>query len=120
MMSKYKRCPECGERFDNVFDAIDHITDAEELEPFDPSLILSGGYSLMIGSMLKDIFNLANERNYNKIILMVEAAYLTLYTAEKNVGLINEAVEDMQVKHVMEDFDVELKELLNDAQEDGR
>ena len=37
-MTQYdSKCPECGEEFDNVFEATDHLL--EEDEEFDPALI---------------------------------------------------------------------------------
>ena len=58
-MKPIKPCPECGEQFDNVFEATDHLL--EEDEDFDPALILPNGYRLMIGSLLRCIYRYADD-----------------------------------------------------------
>ena len=41
MNKEIPSCPECGERFENVFEATDHLL--EDDEEFDPALILQIG-----------------------------------------------------------------------------
>lgn len=117
-MDNYKRCPECGERFTNVFDAIRHLADANEEEMFDPALILPGGYRLMVGTMLEDIYLLASSGETDKLKKLAESAFLTLYTAENQVDLIAEAFNNMEVQREMRNFDRKLEKFLDDAQED--
>jgi hypothetical protein len=48
-MNKIPPCPVCGEHFEDIFEATDHLLEENEDE-FDPKLILPGGYTLMVGS----------------------------------------------------------------------
>ena len=108
MKNKPKDCPECGEQFDNVFDATDHLL--EDDEEFDPALILPNGYRLMVGSLLRCIYRYAEEPERVKKI--VEDTYMTLYSAETNPETVVEVIEDMIVDSSMAGLDDELKNLL--------
>ena len=111
-------CKVCGEQFDNVFEATDHLLDGEGEKPFDPMLILPNGYSLMVGSLLRCLYGYADDPDEIKRI--TESTYATLYAAEVNVGDMRELVEDMIVSENMIDFEEELKELLKGKSEDGK
>jgi hypothetical protein len=112
MKNDIKKCPQCGELFENVFEAIDHLL--EEDEDFDPALILPNGYRLMIGSLLKCLYKYSNEPE--KIEEITESTYLTLFTAETNPLQIMNVVEDMIVDSSMIGIDDELKRLLEDGE----
>lgn len=101
------RCPECGYKFKDAFEAVDHML--EDDEQFDPALILPGGYKLMIGSLLRALFDNRDDEEYISEIL--QSAYITLFTAETNPEIIGETVEDIIVESVMEDFDGEVRKL---------
>jgi predicted nucleic acid-binding Zn ribbon protein len=47
---KYK-CPECGEILDDAFDVVEHMV--EDGEEFNPSMIMPGGFRLLLGSLLR-------------------------------------------------------------------
>ena len=81
----------------------------EDDQEFDPALILPGGYRLMIGSLLRALFENRNDEEYVSEIL--QSAYITLFTAETEPDIIGETVEDIIVESVMEDFDGELNKL---------
>ncbi len=100
-------CPECGQKFANAFEAVHHML--EDDQEFDPALILPGGYRLMIGSLLRALFENRNDEEYVSEIL--QSAYITLFTAETEPDIIGETVEDIIVESVMEDFDGELNKL---------
>ena len=102
-----RKCPECGTRFENAFEVIDHMM--EDDEEFDPALILPGGYRLMIGSLLRALYDNREDVEYLSEIL--QSAYITLFTAETNPEIIGETVEDIIVESVMEDFDGEVSKL---------
>lgn len=108
MKNDIKKCPQCGELFENVFEAIDHLL--EEDEEFDPALILPNGYRLMIGSLLKCLYKYSNEPE--KIEEITESTYLTLYTAETSPLEVMHVIEDMIVDSSMIGIDDELKRLL--------
>jgi predicted metal-binding transcription factor (methanogenesis marker protein 9) len=107
-MKPIKPCPECGEQFENVFEATDHLL--EEDEEFDPALILPNGYRLMIGSLLRCIYRYANEPE--KIKDVVQDTYMTLFTVEMEPSTVVEVIEDMIVGSSMAEIDDELKQLL--------
>jgi hypothetical protein len=110
-MNNIPPCPVCGEHFDNVFDATDHLIEDQEGEEFDPKLILPNGYTLMVGSLLRCLFSYAD--NPEKIRAITESTYATLYAAETNPGNMKKMIEDMVIREQMSDFDKELVKLLD-------
>jgi hypothetical protein len=107
-MKPIKPCPECGEQFENVFEATDHLL--EEDEEFDPALILPNGYRLMIGSLLRCFYRYADEPE--KIKSVAQDTYMTLFTVEMEPSTVVEVIEDMIVGSSMAEIDDELKQLL--------
>lgn len=105
-------CPECGQKFKNAFEAVEHMI--EDDDEFNPSLILPGGYSLMVGSMLKSLYDNRNDPEF--ISEVTQSAYITLFTAEVNPDIIGETVEDIIVDDAMEGIDNELKKLLKNGE----
>lgn len=101
------KCPECGFKFDDAFEAVNHLL--EDDQDFDPALILPGGYRLMIGSLLRGLFENKDDPEYLSEIL--QSAYITLFTAETNPEIIGETVEDIIVESAMVDFDGEVNKL---------
>jgi len=108
MDNKVPPCPECGEQFDNVFQATDHLL--EDDEEFDPSLILPNGSRLMIGSLLRCLYKYAERPEQVKVI--TQSAYMTLFTAETQPEAIKDIVEEMIIKSQMMEIDDEIKQLL--------
>ena len=105
-------CPECGQKFSNAFEAVEHMI--EDDDEFNPSLILPGGYSLMVGSMLRSLYDNRNDPEF--ISEVTQSAYITLFTAEVNPDIIGETVEDIIVDDAMEGIDNELKKLLKNGE----
>lgn len=101
-------CPECGERFENVFEATDHLL--EEDDEFDPAFILPNGARLMIGSLLRCLYKYANKPEQIKSI--TQSTYMTLFTAETQPEAIKDIVEEMIVESQMMEIDDEIKQLL--------
>lgn len=112
MKNELNPCPECGEHFENVFEATDHLL--EEDEEFDPALILPNGYRLMIGSLLRCMYRYAEEPE--QIRSITQDTYLTLFTAETQPDVIIDVIEDMIVGSSMVGIDDELKQLLEDGE----
>jgi hypothetical protein len=108
MNRKIPPCPECGERFENVFEATDHLL--EDGEEFDPALVLSNGARLMIGSLLRCLYKYANKPEQIKSI--THSTYMTLFTAETQPEAIKDIVEEMIVESQMMEIDDEIKQLL--------
>ena len=116
-MNNIPPCPVCGEHFDNVFDATDHLIEDQEGEEFDPKLILPNGYTLMVGSLLRCLFSYAD--NPEEIKAITESTYATLYAAETNPGNMKKMIEDMVIREQMSDFDKELVKLLDNEKPDN-
>ena len=85
---------------------------------FDPKLILPNGYTLMVGSLLRCLFNYANDPKQIKQI--TQSTYATVYAAETDPGMMKEIIEDMVVEDHMQDFDVALNELLDSENPDDK
>lgn len=105
-------CPECGEMFENIFDAVDHTL--EEDEEFDPALILPNGYKLMIGSLLRALYCHADDRDF--IDKTVQDTYLTLFMAEVAPKEMTMLVHDVIVESSMANLDAEIEELFEDGE----
>ena len=115
-MNKIPDCPECGEPFENVFDATDHLLEDDEM--FDPVLILPNGYKLMVGSLLRVIYEYADDPERIKNI--TQDTYATLYAAETEPREMQRFIEDLIINEQMYDIDEELEELLDDNDKGGK
>jgi len=112
---EYNRCHDCGEEFDNSFDLIDHtMGDNDE---FDPYLILPNGYRLMLGSLLKFIYDEASDTE--QIRHIAQSTYVTLFAAENGYDLIDVLIEDMIVKSSLQNFDESLQQLLSESDKEN-
>jgi hypothetical protein len=103
-------CGICGQHFDNIFEAVDHMIDDNEEEEFNPIISLPSGYQLLFGSLLRQLYDKADCPEEVKSI--VELTYGTLYAAESNIPLMKKLVEDAIIHEHMFEIDHELKELL--------
>jgi len=112
-------CKICGEQFDNIFDATDHLIENENGEYFDPKLILPGGYQLLIGSLLRCIYEASTSPRSVRDI--TQSVYATLYAAESTPKKMKEYIEDVVVSQEMRNIDKELVHFLTetDNKEDG-
>jgi hypothetical protein len=108
MTKEIPKCPDCGQWFDNVFEATDHLL--EDNEEFNPALILPNGARLMIGSLLRCLYKYADKPEQIKVI--TQSTYMTLFTAETQPEVIKDIVEDMIIESQMMEIDNEIKELL--------
>jgi hypothetical protein len=103
-------CDGCGEHFDNSFEYVDHFIEESEDEEFDPVLVLPNGVRLMIGSLLRFIFEHAD--NPYEIRQITQSTYVTLFAAEVGSEYFDDMVEDLIVSNEMLEFDDSLKQLL--------
>ena len=112
-------CNVCGQQFDNIFDATDHLIDDEDGVQFDPKLILPGGYQLLIGSLLRCIYESAGSPKSVRDI--TQSVYATLYAAESTPRKMKEYIEDVVVSQEMRNIDKELVHFLTETEnkEDG-
>lgn len=110
-MIEIPQCKVCGTQFDNIFDAVNHLMEDDD-DVFDPALKLPNGYSLLLGSLLEEIYMHADDPAFIKDI--TEMTYATLYAAQNDVVQMKELVEEAIIKQHMVDIDEELKELLQE------
>lgn len=114
-------CNECGEVFDNAFQAVDHFWAAEELpDKFEPQLRLPGEYSLKLGTLLREIFVAAQRRDTQLIKEMTESAYMTLYLSATEPDYVEEFFQEKMIFKAMKNIDEALKDILDEHKEDGR
>ena len=107
-INEYNYCNECHIQFDSSFDLVDHLL--EDDEEFDPYYILPNGYKLLLGSLLRFMYN--NKDKPDQIELITQSTYTTLFASEMGYDLVDELVEDMVVKSALQDFDKDLARLL--------
>jgi hypothetical protein len=110
-------CKICGQHFDNIFEAVDHMIEDEGNEMFDPKLILPGGYQLMIGSLLRTIHYHA--RGNRQVKDIVEHTYATLYAAETSPRKMKKFIEDLIITTEMDTLEHEIKDFLSKNNENG-
>ena len=104
-------CKICGQHFDNIFEAVDHMIEDEGNEMFDPKLILPGGYQLMIGSLLRTIH--FHSRGNKKVKEIVEHTYATLYAAETSPRKMKKFIEDLIITTEMDTLEHEINDFLS-------
>ncbi len=109
-------CDACGEHFDNAFDYVDHFVEKDD-EEFDPYILLPNGVKLMIGSLLRFMY----ERAYKpeEIRQITQSTYVTLFAAETGFPGLEEMIEDVVVENEMLRFDDSLKHLLEEGPDDN-
>lgn len=114
-------CNECGEVFDNAFEAVDHFWAAEELpDKFEPQLRLPGDYSLKLGTLLREIFVAAKRKDTHLIKEMTESAYMTLYLSATEPDYVEEFFQEKMIFKAMKNIDEALRDILDEHKEDGR
>lgn len=84
----------------------------DEDDIFDPAIKLPNGYSLLIGSLLEELYHHADDPAMIKNI--TEMTYATLYAAQTDVVQMKKLVEEAIVKQHMISIDEELKKLLEE------
>ena len=109
---KIKPCEVCGQQFSNIFEMIDHLSDDEGVEPFDPAMVLPNGYKFLVGTLLRLVYEYSNKPSNVRAI--VSEAYSNLYLAETNQEAMRTNVEDAIVERFIKNLDKELAELLED------
>ena len=112
---EYNFCNECKREFEDSFELIDHVL--EDDEEFDPYYLLPSGFKLMLGSMLRFLFDNADDPDQIKLI--TQSTYVTLFASENGYDLVDELVEDMIVRSALQDFDRDLQNLLAEEPDDN-
>ena len=101
-------CHECEQEFEDSFELIDHLL--PEDEEFDPYYILPNGMKLMLGTMMRYLYNHADEPAMVKNL--AQSTYVTLFASEMEYEDVDELVHDMVVSQEMFNIDAELEKLL--------
>ena len=112
----YDYCDGCGESFDNAFEYVDHFIEKED-EEFNPSIVLPNGVKLMVGSLLRFIYEHADKPN--EIRQITQSTYVTLFAAEADFPGLDEMIEDVVVENEMLKFDDALRHLLEKGTDDN-
>lgn len=115
MKKKIRRCEDCGTVFANIFEEADHFSDDEEI--FDPTLELQEGYSLRIGSLLRNFYNHANSPAETK--KLAEETFEVLYMASIYPDKFTKYAKEAFINAVMRGLDYEYKKLLEDESKNG-
>jgi len=105
-------CPECGQKFDDVFTAVEHML--EDGETFDPGYILPGGIRLMLGSLMKNIYR--NRHKPDAVSQLTQDCYATLAMAEFKPEQLPNLINDLLVEEAMGNLDGELDKLLKNRE----
>ena len=74
----HNHCNDCNITFPDSFALIDHMM--EEGEEFDPYYLLPSGFKLMLGSMLRFLFDNADDPDQIKLI--TQSTYVTLFASD--------------------------------------
>ena len=88
------------------------MLDDNEEDDFNPILSLPSGYQLMFGSLLRQLYEKAD--NPDEVRTIVELTYGTLYAAESNLPMMKKLVEDAIIHENMFEIDDELEKLLEE------
>lgn len=107
-------CDICGEHFDNAFEMVDH--QLEDDDEFDPAIILPNGIKLLVGSLLRFLYEHAEQPE--QIRQITQSTYVTLYAAESGSEALEELIEEVVVGSEMLKFDSSLKKLLEENKPD--
>lgn len=108
------KCEVCGTEFDNIFDATDHLTDDNDEEEFNPKFVLPNGYVLLLGGLLRQLYDKADQPD--EIRTITQLTFGTLYAANTDVTKMKQLVEDAVIYSHMSEIDEELKELLEEEE----
>jgi len=104
-------CDGCGEHFDPAFEMVDHhLEDGDE---FDPYIVLPNGVKLLVGSLLRFLYEHAEQPE--QIRQITQSTYVTLYAAESGSEVLDELIEEVVVGSEMLKFDSSLKKLLEES-----
>jgi hypothetical protein len=86
------------------------MVDDNDEEEFNPIVSLPSGYQLLFGSLLRQLYEKAD--NPEEVKNIVELTYATLYAADTDIPMMKRLVEDAIIHEYMFEIDQELKELL--------
>lgn len=112
----YTYCNDCEVDFGDSFSLVEHVL--EEDEEFNPYLVLPNGIKLLLGSLLRHIYDNADKPE--RVSHIAQSVYVTLFAAENGFQYLDGLVEDMVVDLELQDFDDALKEFLEGEANDNK
>ena len=110
-MIEIPKCSVCGTEFDNIFEAVAHLTEDDD-EIFEPIFQLPSGYALMLGSLLEELYHNADQPDIIRSV--TESTYATLYAAQSDVIKMQDLVQEAIINQHMSTIDKEIEELLEE------
>ena len=110
-MIEIPKCGVCGTEFDNIFEAVSHLTEDDD-EIFEPIFQLPSGYALMLGSLLEELYHNADKPDIIRSV--TEITYATLYAAQSDVIKMQDLVQEATINQHMSTIDKEIEELLEE------
>lgn len=116
-MRKIRVCPDCGERFANIFEEADHLIESEE-DIFDPIYEIQEGYSLKLGSLLRNLYN--NAANPAETRRLAEETFEVLYMSTINPKKFTKYAKEAFISSVMRGVDYEYEKLIKKEQKDDK
>lgn len=114
-MKRNRRCEDCGAIFANAFEEADHMVE-DESEIFDPVLELHEGYSLKVGSLLRNFYNQANSPAETR--RLAEETFEVLYVASAYPEKFTKYAREAFINAAMRGVDYEYKKLLENEGKD--
>ena len=116
-MNSIPHCNVCGTKFDNIFDAVNHLVEDSDGEIFNPKYQLPNGYKLLLGSLLHELFDNADKPE--EIRAITQMTYATLYAAKTDAGEMKRLIEEAIVHTHIATLDKDLEELLGGDEHDA-
>jgi hypothetical protein len=114
-LRKIRRCKDCGEVFANIFEEADHLVENEE-DVFDPVYEIQEGYSLKLGSLLRNLYN--NAHNPIETRRLAEETFEILYMATIDPKKFTKYAREAFISAVMRGVDYEYKKLLEQEKDE--
>lgn len=114
MKKKNRKCPDCGARFANIFEEADHLVEDDE-DIFDPAFEIREGYSLRLGSLLRNFYNQAN--NPAETRRLAEETFEVLYVASIIPEKFERYAKEAFINALMRGIDYEYKKLVEGEKE---
>ena len=108
-MKRNRQCPDCGQKFDNVFEQADHLVEDEE-DLFDPMFEIQQGYSLRLGSLLRNFYNQAG--NPAETRRLAEETFEVLYMSTIDPIKFTKYAKEAFISAVMRGVDYEYQKLI--------
>lgn len=108
--NKIAPCPECGQHFNNVFEAVDHLL--EDGQPrFEVAHRLSDGFRLLLGTLMREMY--ANAGDPDTIRFVAEQTFMNLYFSHRAPSETKKFRDNVLVERSMKNIEKELYELLS-------